>query len=159
MLDPVAAICDTSRAILHTQHASWKEIVTGLSPDALNWKPGEHTNSIAALLSHTLESERFQVATAADTEIPREREAAFRVTASSADELLSLLDEMEKDVDGSIAVLNGDHLSHEVTRTTRTRTGLGWLLNAIGHGREHIGQAYLTRQLWEQQARGPSPSQ
>lgn len=159
MIDPVAAICDASQAILHTQHASWKEIVTGLNPDALNWKPGQDTNSIAALLSHTLESERFQVATAADTEIPREREAAFRVTASSTDELLSLLDEMEKDVDGYIAVLNGDHLSQEVTRSTRTRTGLGWLLNAIAHSREHIGQAYLTRQLWEQQARGPIPSQ
>lgn len=159
MSDPVAAICDASRATLHTQHATWREVVAGLGPDALNWKPGQDTNSIAALLSHSLESERFQVATAADTEIPREREAMFRVTVSSADELLSLLDEMEKDVDGHIAVLNGDHLSQEITRTPRTRTGIAWLLNAIAHSREHIGQAYLTRQLWEQQARGPIPSQ
>ena len=159
MLDPVAATCDASRTILHAQHASWRETVSGLSAEALNWRPGQDTNSTAALLAHTVESERFQVAAAADTEIPREREAAFRVTASSADELLSLIDELEKDVDGYIAMLTGDHLSQQVTRTTRTRTGIEWLLSAIAHSREHIGQAYLTRQLWEQQAHGSTASQ
>lgn len=150
--DPVTTIRDESRMVLHTQHASWKEIVTGLSSDALNWKPGAQTNSIAVLLFHALHAERSLVAAAAGTQLPRDREAEFRVTASGADALLSLIDETEKDVDGYITMLTGDHLSQEVARTTRIRTGCAWLLHALEHGREHVGQAYLTRQLWEQRA-------
>ena len=159
MNDSVPAIRDAARAMLQAQHDNWREIVTGLGPDALNWKPGRDTNSIAALLAHTLDAERFLVATAADSQTPREGESTFRASASGADELLLRLGEVEKDVERRLAGLSGDHLSQEITRTmrtTRTRTGIAWLLHALAHSREHIGQAYLTRQLWEQHANQPN---
>lgn len=150
MSDPIAAVRESIRQILQTQHAGWREIVTGLGPDALNWKPGGDTNSIAVLLSHALDAERFLLATSVDTEIDRDRDAKFRVSASSADELLALVDQTERDVDGYLDALTSGHLSREITRTTRSHTGSWWLLHAIEHSCEHLGQAALTKQMWEQ---------
>lgn len=151
MSDPVAAVRESMRQILHTQHDGWRDVVRGLSADALNWKPGDDTNSIAVLISHALDAERFLLATSVDTEIDRDRDAKFRVTASSADELLGLIDQTQSEVDGYLDALTNDHLGQQITRTTRSFTGSWWLLHSIEHSCEHLGQAALTKQLWEQQ--------
>ncbi len=150
MGDPVAAVRESTRQILQTQHAGWREIVSGLDTNALNWKPGDETNSIAVLVSHALDAERYLLATSVDTEIDRDREAKFRVTASSADELLSLVDQTESDVNGYLDALTCDHLVKEIARPNRSHVGSWWLLHAIEHSCEHLGQAALTRQMWEQ---------
>lgn len=151
MSDPVSAVRESVGQILQTQHSGWREIVTGLSPEALNWKPGDETNSIAVLISHALDAERFLLATSVDAEIDRDREAKFRVEASSADELLALIDQTERDGNGYLEMLTTDHLGQEIARTTRSHTGSWWLLHAVEHSCEHLGQASLTKQLWEQQ--------
>lgn len=151
MSDTVTSVRDTMRQILHTQHDGWRDLVRGLDADTLNWKPGDDTNSIAVLLSHALDAERFCLANSVDAEIDRDRDAKFRTTASSADELLALVDQIESDGDSYLDALTADHLSQQVTRTTRTFPGSWWLLHSIEHSCEHLGQASLTKQLWEQQ--------
>jgi hypothetical protein len=39
-------------------------------------------------------------------------------------------------------------------RLGRIKPGVWWLLHAVRHSREHIGQMYLTRQMYEQQVLG-----
>jgi uncharacterized damage-inducible protein DinB len=156
--DPIQALRDATRQILHEQHATMREVVHGLSPEALNWKPGPETNSIAVLLSHALDAERFCMSAAADVQVERDREAQFRVEVARADELLALVDRMEEEIDGYIARVRGEHLGAAIDRSnperTRIQTGAWWLLHAVEHSREHIGQALLTRQLWERRAEG-----
>jgi uncharacterized damage-inducible protein DinB len=153
-VDPIQAVRDSTRQILREQKASMREIVTGLSPEALNWKPaaeqGAETNSIAQMLSHALDAERFLTAAAINVTVDRDREAHFRVTVDNADEMLALIDRTEQEVEGFLGHLSGEHLATEVARPSRTHTGAWWLLHAIEHSREHIGQAYLTRQLFEE---------
>jgi uncharacterized damage-inducible protein DinB len=151
MSDPVAAVRESIRQILQTQHAGWRDIVTGLSADALNWKPGDETNSIAVLISHALDAERFLLATSVDAEIDRDRDAKFRVNAASGDELVAIVDQTESDINGYLDALTADHLGQEVVRGARTHTGSWWLLHAVEHSCEHLGQASLTKQMWEQQ--------
>lgn len=146
----VDTVRETVRTILHDQHRRWREVVTGLPGEALNWKPGEETNSLAVLVSHSLDAERFLLANSVDVELDRDREAKFRVEASGADELLTLINEVEREVDGYLDKMSADSLSAEVARPGRTRTGAWWALHAVEHSCEHVGQAELTRQMWEQ---------
>jgi uncharacterized damage-inducible protein DinB len=152
--DPSAAVRDSARSIFHDQHAAMREIVRDLSDDALNWKPSSHgdINSIAQMLSHALEAERFLVANSLDREVSRSREAQFKVTASAAD-MLAQIDQTEQAVDANLDELTCEHLSALVTRSTsrgpRSVSGAWWLLHAVEHSCEHIGQASLTRQLFE----------
>lgn len=150
MSNTLDAIRETTRTILHDQHRRWREVVDGLDADALNWRPGEETNSLAVLVSHALDAERFLLATAVDATIERDREAHFRATANGPDELLAYIDEVERDVDGYLDQLTDDLLATEITRGPRSVTGAWWALHAVEHSCEHIGHAELTRQMWEQ---------
>jgi uncharacterized damage-inducible protein DinB len=134
----------------HEAHAAMRSVVSGLSPALLDWKPGKETNSIAALIAHTLDSERALTAIVAGVTLPRDREAAFRVGGLDAGRLVAMIDAAEREVDGFLGDLTQDRLDATIERPMRTASGALWLLHAAVHSREHIGQATLTRQLAEQ---------
>ncbi len=136
--------------MLHECHAGMRTVVAGLDAEALNWRPAEDANSIAALVAHPLDAERFLVAAVAGIELDRDREAQFRITAGDAGELASLIDGLEAEVDGYLDRIRPEALAELVTPPNRaSRPGIGWLLHVTSHSREHVGQALLTRQLWE----------
>ncbi len=136
----------------HDAHAAMRTVVSGLSPALLDWRPGDETNSIAALIAHTLDSERSLTSNVAGVTLPRDREAAFRVSDLDADRLVAMIDAAEREVDGFLGGLTQERLDASIERPLRTATGASWLLHAAVHTREHIGQATLTRQLAEQAA-------
>jgi len=139
-------------SVLHLGHAAMRDLVAALPVSALDWKPGQETNSIAALVVHALDAERHLTGVVADLALPRDREAAFRVEGLTGDELVTQIDAAERDVDGHLALVTGDRLAATIERPSRTATatGAGWLVFVAAHSREHIGQASLTRQLAEQ---------
>lgn len=147
----LAATQEAAHGIFDDQHASWREVISGLDAEALNWKPGNETNSITVLVSHSMDAERFLMASAVGVELDRDREAKFRVVASGADELLQLVDDTAREVRGYIDAMTEDLLTADHARPGRTHSGEWWFLHAVEHSREHIGQALLTRQLYEQQ--------
>ncbi len=145
------ALKTAAKQVLAVQKQAMRDVVSGLDAEALNWKPldGQETNSIAALFAHALDAERFLIASSVDVTLDRDREAQFRVEVASADELLALIDRTETEVNGWIDSLTEESLATEIARPNRTRTGAWWLLHAIEHSNEHVGQALLTRQLFE----------
>ncbi|HUG13472.1 MAG TPA: DinB family protein [Thermomicrobiales bacterium] len=155
-MDAFQAVRTGTQQILREQKASMREIVSGLDADALNWKPGTEagaeTNSIAQMLSHALDAERFLIAAAVDDAIDRDREAHFRVTVDGASDMLALIDSVETEVEAWLSRMTAGHLSQDIARPGRTHSGAWWLLHAVEHSREHVGQAFLTRQLYELRA-------
>ena len=151
-MDVVEEIKEGLKRIFNDQHNRWREVVTGLDAEALNWKPGEDTNSLAALVAHTCDAERFLMATALGNTVDRDREAKFRTIVTGADELLKIIDETEAETDDYIGRLTGDLLAAEHSHPGRTHTGIWWALHGIEHSTEHIGQALLTRQMYEQRS-------
>jgi uncharacterized damage-inducible protein DinB len=145
------ALRAAAKQVLGVQKQAMRDVVGGLDGAALNWKPldGQETNSIAVLLSHALDAERYLVASSVDVTLDRDREAQFRVEVESAADLLALIDRTEAEVNGWIDSLTAEQLAAEVTRPNRTHPGAWWLLHAIEHSNEHVGQALLTRQLYE----------
>ena len=152
MMNVIEKIKEGMRQIFHDQHKRWREVVTGLDAEAMNWKPGEETNSIAVLVAHTCDAERFLMATALGITVDRDREAKFRTVVTGADELLKIIDKTEAEIDDYIDRLNGDLLAAEHSLPRRTHTGAWWAFHALEHSTEHIGQALLTRQMYEQRS-------
>lgn len=141
------------KQILSEQHAAWRELLTGLSTEAVNWVPGPEMNSLAVLVTHALSAEEFLLATAIGEEIPRDREAEFRTEAPDTTALLRRVDAARERTTALI-----DRITAEDLATVRARPGrpeqqaLGswWILHAVSHSREHLGHAGMTRQLYEQ---------
>jgi len=130
-------------------HAQLKEEVRGLDEAALNWSPGPETNSIAALVVHTLGSEAEVLRTVRALPGERDRPAEFRARAATADDLRRRLDEADTYLDELAAGITADDLAAMRPRGDRPpQTGLHWLVSNYGHAREHLGHIQLTKQVY-----------
>jgi uncharacterized damage-inducible protein DinB len=152
-MDTITPLRDAARKMLHEQKESMRAVVRGLSAEALNWQPAVRSdaNSIAQMLSHALDAERFHTAASAGVALDRDRERHFHVEGITEADLLALIDRVEREVDGYLDQLNAEQLDAKTSHSGRNETRAWRLLHAIEHSREHIGQALLTRQLWEEQ--------
>ena len=89
-MDPLAT---AALAQLQEIHDDLRRVVRDLRGEALNWRPGEETNSIYVLVTHLLGAEHFWLAAAAGRPIARDRAAEFRAQGSDSTDLLRLLEQ------------------------------------------------------------------
>lgn len=145
-MDPVVAKIAEQFKVVHGQ---LRDEVRGLSIEELNWKPAAETNSIAALVVHTLGSEAEVLRTAANVPGTRDRDAEFLATADDPDALLRHLDEGDAYLDEMAARITAADLAAMRERAGRgPETGLHWLVTNYGHAREHLAHIQLTKQLY-----------
>jgi uncharacterized damage-inducible protein DinB len=150
--DLIESLREAARTMLQWQHRNLRTVVSSLSADALNWTPVPAANSIAAIVVHTLDAERELVAAAAGIVVEHDGTEGFGFVAASTAELLVMIDRAAQEIDGYLDQLRDDHLGTDITRRGWTENGSWWLLHAVGHTREHVGQAQVMRQWWEHQA-------
>jgi hypothetical protein len=150
------AVVSTVAGLFRDVHAGLRETVRGLDAEALNWSPtDEETNSLAALVIHTIGSEQEVLRTVRAVAGERDRAAEFRATASDAEELVARLDDADRYLDELAAGITPDDLVAVRPRGTNRepQSGLYWLISNYGHAREHLAHAQLTRQLYEARSR------
>ena len=131
-----------------------REAVRGLDAEALNWTPTlEETNSAAALVHHMWGLERFFIRqVVGGHDIGRDRDAEFAARAATADELVRLLHEAQRDTATTLEALRDEQLTDERDLRGNTRTVQGLLLYATSHLSEHLGHLELTLQLYRDRA-------
>jgi hypothetical protein len=129
-----------------------REVIAGSDAEALDWRPGKDTNSIAVLATHSMHSTRSWLSVAVGAPLPeRDRPSEFRATAAGVDELLAFYDSMAADCHALLGTT--DAFDPGAVRSTHsegeTATAAYALLHALEHLREHVAHSQLTRQLWE----------
>ncbi len=145
-------VVETVRDLFLAVHAHLQDEVRGLDAAALNWTPGPDTNSIAALVVHTLGSEAEVLRTVRALPGERDRDAEFRRRAETADELIRLLDGGDAYLREMTSGISADDLAASRPRGDRPpQTGHHWLISNYGHAREHLAHIQLTKQLYQQQ--------
>jgi uncharacterized damage-inducible protein DinB len=137
-----------------------RQSLAGAANDALNWRPGgDDTNSLAVLAVHALSSTRSWLSVATGAPLPeRDRDAEFEATASDAASLLAWFDGLALECRALLEPAGA--IDWRAVRRTHPRpddrpeevSGAWALLHALEHLREHEGQLFLTRQLWDQRA-------
>jgi uncharacterized damage-inducible protein DinB len=155
--------CEAALAAFREGEEAFREVLAGLPDGALNWQPGPGTNSIAVLVEHAWGAARAWTARAAGREVERDRAAEFRVTRS-ASELADLLAHGLAQIEEHLAAVDPTRYGErslppgtQPPASARDVTRAWCLLHAVEHAREHLGQAQLTRQLWQQQSPPPAP--
>jgi uncharacterized damage-inducible protein DinB len=156
--DPMLA---AAREVLSLALDEMRGCIAGASEEALNWQPGgEGTNSLAVLIVHALSSTRSWLSVATGAPLPaRDRDAEFVATASDAGELSAHLDAVGAECDALLRPAEAIDWSTMRRTHARPRPGApeqvtaAWaLMHALEHLREHEGQLFLTRQLWDMRA-------
>ncbi len=155
-MDPIS---DAARSTFRTQAAMYAAAIAGLPDDALHWRPGAETNSLAVFVVHAWGAAQMWTAFAAGQPFPRARATEFRTTATG-DELRAVLAAALTRVEDYITLRDpardGD-LCPE--RPDEHITRAQCLIHALEHTQEHLGQALLTRQLWEQSHAVPTSTE
>jgi uncharacterized damage-inducible protein DinB len=139
------------------------ELITDLSPEALNWRPleGEDdhaTNSLAALAAHVAGSEHFWIAEVVGHYPPtRDRDGEFTTKVAFASDLLRLLENVGAETREVFNALSEADLDE--TREAKGRTvSLRWsVVHVIDHTALHLGHMQITYQLWKGGQSNPSP--
>jgi len=145
----VRTIATTVGGLYHSVHEQMRAHVRGMDRGTLNWKPLPLANSVAVLIVHTLGSEREMIRAVRLLPTERDRDSEFRAEAEAAD-LMSLLDEADRELDEQLGALTAADLTELRPRGDRPpRPGLEWLLANYGHAREHLAQIELTKQLYD----------
>lgn len=145
-MDPIAAEIANQFKVVHGQ---LRDEVRGRAVHELNWKPAPDTNSIAALVVHTLGSEAEVFRIVANVPSERDRPAEFLATANKPDELVEQLDRADALLDELLPHITAADMAAARPRGDRPpETGLHWLLTNYGHTREHLAHIQLTRQMY-----------
>jgi uncharacterized damage-inducible protein DinB len=147
-MDPIAAAALQSA---RDQARAFDSLLEGLDEDAINWRPGEDTNSIAVLAVHAWGAAQAWTARAAGREIERDRASEFRAVATP-EEVRALIGRAVEQVEQHLAAVDPSRYGEpwESPGGDLRLTRAECLLHALEHTREHLGQALLTRQLWDQ---------
>jgi hypothetical protein len=149
MPDPTIA---AAREILDESLDRMREAISGLPPEALGWRPpGEDTNPITVLAVHGMHSTRWWLTTARGRPFPdRDRPSEFVAEAASEAELLAFFDGMAADCRGMLDPEEPFDPAAIRELPEDEPVSAAWaLLHALEHLSEHVGQAELTRGLWE----------
>jgi hypothetical protein len=147
-MDPIVAKLEE---LFRSIHAQLRDEVREVSTEELNWKPAPETNSIAALVVHTLGSEAEVWRVAANVKGNRDRDAEFRVTADDAASLLRELDQADSYLEALAPRVTAQDLGEVRARGEREpQTSLHWLVTNYGHAREHLGHIQLTKQVYDE---------
>ena len=142
-------VAGTVQAGFRDVHDKLRDITGGLDREALNWKPHPEANSIAALVTHTLGSEREMLAAVRGITLARDRPSEFLAEAD-ANQLAAMIDGADADLDEHARAITAEDLSAGRPRGDRPpRPGIEWLVTNYGHAREHLAQIELTKQLYE----------
>ena len=146
-MDPVVAKLEE---LFKSVHAQLRDEIRDVPVEELNWKPAAETNSIAALVVHTLGSEAEVWRVAANVTGERDRDAEFRVTADDAQSLLRELDQADSYLEAMAPRVSAQDLEEVRPRGEREpQTSLHWLVTNYGHAREHLAHIQLTKQLYD----------
>ncbi|MBA4179074.1 MAG: hypothetical protein C0506_00655 [Anaerolinea sp.] len=157
----VPAMTPTHQAALTTARdsfAMFAEALEGLPDEALSWRPeAENTNSIAVLATHCVTATRFwlglgagQVGSIGEYR-ERFRAPSFEVSGAAAVELKAQFEAILTEITEVMGRGSEEHLTARIEwpeDPSMTPSGAEALFRAIGHLREHVGQAQLMRDLW-----------
>jgi uncharacterized damage-inducible protein DinB len=132
------------------------ESIDSLPQEALNWVPCPGANSVAVLVTHILGNQLETLRAIRGEPTSRNRTAEFEVLGATAADLLALVVEAEAISAQITPQITPAQLDAVVNRPSATRvvnrSGLYTLAHSIVQAREHLGQIWLTRDLWRAQS-------
>jgi hypothetical protein len=131
----------------------YESALQGLSPEALDWRPGPEMNSLTVLVTHAAAAARYLVGDViAGEPSGRVRAEEFVTVGQDAEQLRQRLQEVSTYCQNVVGKLTMADLGQE--RFSAQHNGnysVAWfLLRTLDHLSEHMGHAQLTRLLWEQ---------
>lgn len=144
-----------ARDLFEEAFGGMREVIEGSSPEALAWRPpANDANPITVLAVHSMHSTRWWLTIARGAPLPdRDRPSEFVAHPGSDTELLAFFDRMVGECRERLDPAEAFDAGAERAVPDDDPVSAAWaLLHALEHLREHVAQAQLTHQLWDQRS-------
>jgi uncharacterized damage-inducible protein DinB len=128
----------------------------GLDAEEINWSPIPRANSLYAIATHTLgNTTENLLQVLCGQPVHRRRETEFAAHGESSQALLAQWQSLRAQIQGHLEQLDDASLGQPRQHPRRgTITGRDVLIVVARHCAEHMGQAFLTRDLLLAQRKG-----
>jgi Protein of unknown function (DUF1572) len=147
--DPIAVVIAQFQGL----HSELQVEVAKRDDQSLNWAPCPGANSVATIVTHALGSEAETLRAVAGVPGSRNRDAEFRKGSQSRADLLDQIRRADSLLDDLARLLTYDRVLAPTALPTLSsddrRPGMTWLIENLGHAREHMGHLRLTVQLYD----------
>jgi uncharacterized damage-inducible protein DinB len=133
-------------------HNDIKKSISGLTVEALDWKPQQEMNSFAVLITHLTGAERFWIGDMTGQESSdRNRDSEFVVERLDEAKLVQRLDDSLAYIETVLEKLTLDDFNTEIRSERNQRSfTIGWsLLHALEHTATHMGHMQVMRDMWD----------
>ena len=138
-------------------HQSLEKAIAGLPDEALDWSPGPGMNSMGVVMAHALGAERFWIGDVAGSEpSDRVRDAEFVASGVAVSAYVARSREVLAHSQTVLSRLSPAELNDKrIVSPVGREESLAWaVLHALEHSALHTGHIEITRQLWDQRAKG-----
>ncbi len=142
-------------SVLDEMLTSLADFIRPLDSDCVNWTPSiPDTNSISAMVVHTLGTLDSWFSRGLGETLQRDRDAEFRAH-HTPEELLAKIDASRESVRRFLARyehvdLAGPIHTRRLSRGTDVTVSVAWCIeHAVIHAGEHWGQIQLTKQMYD----------
>ena len=121
----------------------------GLTAEEINWSPIGDANSLYVLATHTMGNvTQNMLAVLCGQPVQRERDAEFAAQGDTPDALRTQWQNLHPQIQAQLEQLDAATLNQPRTHPGRGElTGREVLIVVARHSAEHMGQAFLTRDL------------
>jgi uncharacterized damage-inducible protein DinB len=121
----------------------------GLGAEEINWSPLPHANSLYVLATHTMgNTAENLLEVLCDQPTYRQRETEFTAQGDSSEELHAKWQELRAHIERELARIDNAALDQLRQHPRRGEmSGRAILIVVARHSAEHMGQAFLTRDL------------
>jgi hypothetical protein len=138
------------QGMLDEQAERYRRVVAGLPEEALNWRPGDATSSVAQLVRHAAAAQDLLLGIALGDEPPWDQDDSLRNDPATKEELVGLIAAAQARKDEQLARIDPLDLGETIESSDGPGLRGYFVAHCAEHGAEHLGHAELTKQLWEQ---------
>ena len=133
-------------------HEDCKVVLSGLSEDALDWKPGPGMNSISVLIVHIVGADRYWYGDFIRKEPSgRKRDQEFLSSGLDSSTLSQRLDDAFTYIEKSLEPMSLQEMDEiRISPRDGQEFTIGWaMLHILKHTALHLGHMEVARQMWE----------
>ncbi len=138
--------------LVKKSHEAFRDFITHLSEEILEWKIHEFTNSVSWIIQHIIQNQKWIADVILNKQAKRESSPVFDEKLT-IDQLVTKYEKLVSYVEGNFSKLNDEILREFRNYKEYSMSVEDWLFEYIFHLNQHSGEISLIAKAWKRKER------
>ncbi len=138
--------------LVKKSHDAFRDFITHLSEEILEWKIHEFTNSVSWIIQHSIQDQKWIADVILNKQVKRESSPKFDEKLSN-EQLVVKFDKLVSYVESNFSKLSDEILGELRNYKEYSMSVEDWLFEYIFHLNQHSGEISLMSKAWKRKER------